>query len=156
MSVEIGDDVDTIDADELRFKQVLLNLLSNAVKFTPDGGSVEVRANRAEGQLVVTVPTRVGDPAEDRERIFESFQQGGRGVARRKGPVSGFTLNAADRRALLPGAVGSGSSRRSASAARSASVPGSVREPPLKPSQRRRKWRGRQYCSLMMTARPWT
>ena len=33
-----------IEADELRFKQVLLNLLSNAVKFTPDGGPVRGRA----------------------------------------------------------------------------------------------------------------
>ena len=31
-------------ADERKFKQILLNLLSNAVKFTPDGGSVDVRA----------------------------------------------------------------------------------------------------------------
>ncbi len=27
-----------VEADELRFKQVVINLLSNAVKFTPDGG----------------------------------------------------------------------------------------------------------------------
>ena len=33
---------DFVDADELRFKQVVLNLLSNAVKFTPDGGTVTV------------------------------------------------------------------------------------------------------------------
>jgi signal transduction histidine kinase len=36
VSVEVaGEGVGTVDADELRFKQVLLNLLSNAVKFTP-------------------------------------------------------------------------------------------------------------------------
>ena len=93
VSVEIGDDVDTIDADELRFKQVLLNLLSNAVKFTPDGGSVEVRAERVDDELAVTVSdTGVGVPPEDRERIFESFQQGGRGVAREEGTGLGLTL----------------------------------------------------------------
>ncbi len=42
ISVDIADDVGNIEADELRFKQVVLNLLSNAVKFTPDGGSVSV------------------------------------------------------------------------------------------------------------------
>jgi CheY-like chemotaxis protein len=85
--------VDTLDADELRFKQVLLNLLSNAVKFTPDGGSVEVRAARPGDELVVTVSdTGVGVPPEDRERIFESFQQGGRGVAREEGTGLGLTL----------------------------------------------------------------
>jgi signal transduction histidine kinase/CheY-like chemotaxis protein len=91
--VGIGADVDTIEADELRFKQVLLNLLSNAVKFTPDGGSVEVGAERAGDELVVTVTdTGVGVPPEDRERIFESFQQGGRGVAREEGTGLGLTL----------------------------------------------------------------
>ena len=93
VSVGIGDDVDTLEADELRFKQVLLNLLSNAVKFTPDGGSVQVRAERVGDELVVTVSdTGVGVPPEDRERIFESFQQGGRGVAREEGTGLGLTL----------------------------------------------------------------
>jgi signal transduction histidine kinase/CheY-like chemotaxis protein len=93
VSVGVGEDVDTLDADELRFKQVLLNLLSNAVKFTPDGGSVEVRAARPGDELVVTVSdTGVGVPPEDRERIFESFQQGGRGVAREEGTGLGLTL----------------------------------------------------------------
>ena len=93
ISVEVGDDVETLDADELRFKQVLLNLLSNAVKFTPDGGTVEVRAVRSGDELVVTVSdSGVGIPPEDRERIFESFQQGGRGVAREEGTGLGLTL----------------------------------------------------------------
>ena len=73
-------------ADELRFKQVVLNLVSNAVKFTPDGGRVDVRAERDDTEFVITVTdTGMGIPPEDRERIFESFQQGGRGVAPRGG-----------------------------------------------------------------------
>lgn len=36
--------VGDIVADEMKLKQVLVNLLSNAFKFTPDGGSVSVRA----------------------------------------------------------------------------------------------------------------
>lgn len=94
LSVEVGDDVGTIETDELRFKQVVLNLLSNAVKFTPDGGRVEVRAERSADELLVSVSdTGVGIPPEDRERIFESFQQGGRGLAREEGTGLGLTLS---------------------------------------------------------------
>jgi signal transduction histidine kinase/ActR/RegA family two-component response regulator len=93
VSVEVDDAVGTVHADELRFKQVLLNLLSNAVKFTPDGGAVQVLASRHDDELWVTVSdTGVGIPPEDRERIFESFQQGGRGVAREEGTGLGLTL----------------------------------------------------------------
>jgi CheY-like chemotaxis protein len=93
ISVEISDDVGDIEADELRFKQVVLNLLSNAVKFTPDGGKVLVRAHRKDAELVVTVTdTGIGVPPEDREKIFDSFQQGGRGPAREEGTGLGLTL----------------------------------------------------------------
>ena len=91
--VVVDPDVKDIEADELRFKQVLLNLLSNAVKFTPDGGEVRVHAHCSEQDLTVTVvDTGVGVPTEDRERIFESFQQGERGVAREEGTGLGLSL----------------------------------------------------------------
>ena len=94
VSVDIADDVGVIKADELRFKQVVLNLLSNAVKFTPDGGRVSVRACREGTDLVVTVTdTGIGVPPEDQERIFDSFQQGGRGPAREEGTGLGLTLS---------------------------------------------------------------
>jgi CheY-like chemotaxis protein len=94
IEVAIADDVGEIEADELRFKQVVLNLLSNAVKFTPDGGSVSVHAYREGVDLVVTVTdTGIGVPPEDQERIFDSFQQGGRGPAREEGTGLGLTLS---------------------------------------------------------------
>ncbi len=47
MNLEIEEGADTeIEADERKFKQIMFNLLSNAVKFTPDGGSVSVKARR--------------------------------------------------------------------------------------------------------------
>jgi signal transduction histidine kinase/ActR/RegA family two-component response regulator len=86
--------IGAVDADELRFKQVVVNLLTNAVKFTPDGGSVTLAARRVEDELLVTVTdTGIGVPPEDRERIFESFQQGGRGAPKEEGTGLGLTLS---------------------------------------------------------------
>ena len=91
--VDVAGDAMVAHTDELRLKQILLNLLSNAVKFTPDGGAVHVRASRHDDELWVTVTdTGFGVAPEDRERIFESFQQGGRGIAREEGTGLGLTL----------------------------------------------------------------
>ena len=93
MTLEVGDDVDLIDADERRFKQVLLNLVSNAVKFTPDGGRVCVHAYREDTELVVTVTdTGPGVAPADQTRIFDSFQQGSRGAPKEEGTGLGLTL----------------------------------------------------------------
>ena len=94
VTVDVEGDIATIDADERKFKQVVLNLVSNAVKFTPDGGSVAVRAYRDAGDLLMTVTdTGVGVPLEDQERIFESFQQGRRGAPKEEGTGLGLTLS---------------------------------------------------------------
>ena len=93
VTVDVADGVGTIEADELRFKQVVVNLLSNAVKFTPDGGTVSLRAYRDGTDLMVTVTdTGIGVPIEDQERIFESFQQGRRGAPNKEGTGLGLTL----------------------------------------------------------------
>jgi CheY-like chemotaxis protein/two-component sensor histidine kinase len=93
LRVEVEPGVTEVYADELRLRQVVLNLLTNAVKFTGDGGSVVLRAARRGPELHVTVSdTGVGIPEEDRERIFESFQQGGRGPSREEGTGLGLTL----------------------------------------------------------------
>lgn len=91
--LDLAPHLGSIRADELRFKQVLLNLLSNAVKFTPDGGRVTVAAWKAATDFIVTVSdTGVGILPADQERIFDSFQQGGRSTAKVEGTGLGLTL----------------------------------------------------------------
>jgi signal transduction histidine kinase/ActR/RegA family two-component response regulator len=94
LRVEVGTEVGDVEVDELRLRQVVLNLVSNAVKFTPDGGAVVVRAREVANELHVSVEDNgVGIPEADQERIFESFQQGGRGASREEGTGLGLTLS---------------------------------------------------------------
>lgn len=94
VTAQIAGDIECIDTDEMKFKQVILNLVSNAVKFTPDGGSVDVSAHRDGSELTITVTdTGIGVAPEDQERIFESFQQGHRGTAKEEGTGLGLTLS---------------------------------------------------------------
>jgi CheY-like chemotaxis protein len=94
LSLDIDPDIAVIHADRLRFKQVVLNLLSNAVKFTPAGGRVRLHAFLRGRDIVVTVTdTGIGVGAEDRERIFDSFQQGTRTHREAEGTGLGLTLS---------------------------------------------------------------
>jgi signal transduction histidine kinase len=97
ISLELATDagVDTVWADELKLKQVVLNLLTNAVKFTDAGGAVIVSAGLNGDVAEVTVrDTGVGIADEDRERIFEAFQRGGRGArTSTEGTGLGLTLS---------------------------------------------------------------
>jgi signal transduction histidine kinase len=87
-------EVDVVDGDERRIKQVIFNLLSNAVKFTPAGGEVDVSATRVNGEVRVSVAdTGPGVAPEDRDRIFEEFQQSETGVGLREGTGLGLALS---------------------------------------------------------------
>ena len=67
-----------IQADRLRFKQVLYNLLSNAIKFTNDGGEVRIEASAHDGiATFVVADTGIGIRPEDLGVIFEEFRQVG-------------------------------------------------------------------------------
>lgn len=94
LSLDVDPEVGLLDADRLRFRQVLLNLLSNAVKFTPEGGRVDVRASIRDQDLAVEVAdTGPGVAAEDRQRIFDAFQQGARHPEQTEGTGLGLTLS---------------------------------------------------------------
>jgi len=82
-----------IRADERRLKQVMLNLLSNAAKFTPDGGRIEVGAQKnGEGLLISVADTGIGIAAEHQPKIFDPFYQVQSGM-RNKTPGAGLGLN---------------------------------------------------------------
>jgi signal transduction histidine kinase len=94
LGADLPADLGTVVADERKVRQVLLNLLSNAVKFTPDGGTVAVRAWRGDGEVEVSVrDTGIGIAPEDQATVFDEFQQVGKPSDRsREGTGLGLTL----------------------------------------------------------------
>ncbi len=87
-------EVDIVEGDERRIRQVIFNLLSNAVKFTPAGGAVDVRATQVNGEVRVSVSdTGPGIAAEDLDRIFQEFQQSDAGIEQREGTGLGLALS---------------------------------------------------------------
>jgi signal transduction histidine kinase len=83
-----------IEGDPVRIRQVLFNLAENAVKFTPQGGSIHLRADPAEleagddgglGAVLMSTPRRaiaftvrdtgIGMPEEELPKIFDAFYQ---------------------------------------------------------------------------------
>jgi len=63
-------------ADRTRFKQIFYNLLSNAVKFTPEGGTISIKAvEQRECVAIAVADTGVGIPAEEQRAIFDEFHQ---------------------------------------------------------------------------------
>lgn len=75
-TLEIEPGLETLVADELRLRQMLMHLLSNALKFTDEGGEIGLKVNRWEGWIAFTVwDTGIGIPTEQQHLIFQKFQQ---------------------------------------------------------------------------------
>jgi light-regulated signal transduction histidine kinase (bacteriophytochrome) len=67
---------DTVSADRDRIFQVLSNLVGNAIKFTPEQGSIRVRAEALNTGVLVTVSdTGPGIPADQLDNIFDRYWQ---------------------------------------------------------------------------------
>jgi PAS domain S-box-containing protein len=75
-----------ISGDPSRLQQVIWNLVNNASKFTPNGGSIEVRMQRIDSQVEISVSdTGEGIAPELLPHIFERFQQGADSSKRKSG-----------------------------------------------------------------------
>lgn len=67
--------------DREKVEKIFFNLLSNAVKYTPDYGSVEIKASLEGGDAVISVAdTGIGIAPEKMNRIFNRFERLGEKV----------------------------------------------------------------------------
>lgn len=73
-----------VSGDPDRMQQVVWNLISNAVKFTPKGGRVEVRVERAGSSVEIAVSdTGQGIGPEFMPYLFDRFRQADKSSGRR-------------------------------------------------------------------------
>ena len=76
----------SIETDRMRLEQVLRNLLSNALKFTEKGSVKLAISPKGEDMLELAVTdTGIGIAEEQRETIFEAFQQADGTISRKFG-----------------------------------------------------------------------
>jgi PAS domain S-box-containing protein len=74
-------------ADAARLQQVFWNIIKNAVKFTPARGELRISTRNDAGHNIIIdfTDTGIGITSELQPRIFEAFEQGGKGVTNRYG-----------------------------------------------------------------------
>ena len=97
MELTVQPDMEPVEADERKFKQIALNLVSNAIKFTKPGGRVSVSATQdVTGLTLAVADTGIGIAPEDAALVFAEFQQiRSSGEARFEGTGLGLSLTKA-------------------------------------------------------------
>jgi PAS domain S-box-containing protein len=76
LKVELPDTLSSPWADSDRLRQVTQNLLVNATKFTPEGGTITLRAKEENGSIVVEVQdTGYGITEEEQRRLFRPYHR---------------------------------------------------------------------------------
>ncbi|MEH2414030.1 ATP-binding protein [Nostoc sp.] len=78
LSLQIPEELEPIQVDERRIRQVFINLLTNAIKFTKEGGKVwiEVQPNSTNKYIFFSVvDTGIGMLSDDLFKLFQPFMQ---------------------------------------------------------------------------------
>jgi signal transduction histidine kinase/FixJ family two-component response regulator len=103
---EIDPQLDVIEADRQRFRQILLNLLDNAIKFSKkEGGTVTLIAKKNGDNAQFSVSdTGIGIKEKDIGKLFNMFQQVDTRVSR-KYPGTGLGLAISKQLAELHGGM---------------------------------------------------
>ena len=93
ISVEVGD-IDELQTDQDKLKQILLNLMSNAQKFT-EKGEIGIKARQDGRSVVISVwDTGVGISEQALAHIFDEFRQADGSTTRQYGGTGlGLTIS---------------------------------------------------------------
>ena len=76
LTIQLPTESMVLSCDRERMLQVLGNLLGNAIKFTPEGGHVELIAERRKSEAVFTVTdSGIGIRADELPRVFDRYWQ---------------------------------------------------------------------------------
>ena len=78
LRVEVPEELEPIQVDEPRIRQVFINLLTNAIKFTKEGGEVwiEVQPSSTNEYIFISVvDTGIGMLSDDLFKLFQPFVQ---------------------------------------------------------------------------------
>jgi signal transduction histidine kinase len=74
VTIDIPANLPAVSADSQRLAQILINLISNAYKYTPNGGTITIRAQQDDRQVhCEVVDTGVGMTPEEMGRLFTKF-----------------------------------------------------------------------------------
>jgi signal transduction histidine kinase len=72
----VAPEIGSVVTDRDKLEKIILNLQFNAIKFTPSGGRVEIRAEKQDSQLVLSVKdTGMGISAKNLPNVFSRFWQ---------------------------------------------------------------------------------
>jgi signal transduction histidine kinase len=83
-----------VRGDPDRLAQVVGNLLSNAIKYSPEGGTVQLAAERSgSGVRVMVSDEGLGIPEDQQERIFTKFFRGDAGATGITGTGLGLAVS---------------------------------------------------------------
>ena len=85
IDLKVSADVEHVVVDSARFKQILYNYLSNAIKFTPDGGTISIRAIAEDSEFfrIEVEDNGIGIPPERIGELFVEFKQLEPGLSKR-------------------------------------------------------------------------
>jgi signal transduction histidine kinase len=76
MKLEVeGETALAAHGDARAVTQILVNLIGNAVRHSPPGGTVRIIAGKGSGAEISIADQGPGVAPQDRERIFEPFEQ---------------------------------------------------------------------------------